>query len=259
MIAALRKITTTAINLVFPPSCVHCGREGQLLCHICVSESTAVLQNVCRLCAEPLAKPGMCSRCVAERPWIDRLYGSFLYETLVASAIKALKFDDKRALGTILGGMFNTEVMDRSEADVIDPVPTDSSRLRSRGFNQPGLFARMLSNRMEVAFGGDVLVRVGQTIPQSKQPTAAAKHGALLGAFEVRASRVIAVVGKRILIVDDVFTTGSTVKGCAVALKAHGASWVGVAASAVQPIGSLIVMLLGIVRLDPELGNECPC
>ena len=239
MIAALRKITTSAINLVFPPPCVHCGREGQPLCQICVSESTAILQNVCRLCAEPLAKPGTYSRCVAERPWIDRLYGSFLYETLLGSAIKALKFDDERALGTILGGMFNTEAMDRSEADVIDPVPMHSSRLRSWGFNQSGLFARMSSNRMEVAFGGDVLVRVDQTIPQSEQPTAAARHGALLGAFEVRASRVSAVVGKRVRIVDDVFTTGSTVKGCAAALKAHGASWVGVAASAVQPIGAL--------------------
>ena len=239
MIAALRKITTSAINLVFPPSCVHCGREGRLLCHICVSESTAVLQNVCRLCAEPLAKPGTYSRCVAERPWIDRLYGSFLYETPVGTSIKSLKFDDERALGTILGGMFNTEAMDRSEADVIVLVPMHSSRLRSWGFNQSGLFARMLSNRMEVAFGGDVLVRVGQTIPQSEQPTAAARHGALLGAFEVRASRVSAVVGKRILKVDDVFTTGSTVKGCAAALKTHGASWVGVAVSAVQPIGAL--------------------
>jgi predicted amidophosphoribosyltransferase len=167
------------------------------------------------------------------------LYGSFLYETPVGTSIKSLKFDDERALGTILGGMFNTEAMDRSEADVIVLVPMHSSRLRSWGFNQSGLFARMLSNRMEVAFGGDVLVRVGQTIPQSEQPTAAARHGALLGAFEVRASRVSAVVGKRILKVDDVFTTGSTVKGCAAALKTHGASWVGVAASAVQPIGAL--------------------
>ena len=206
-----------------------------MLCHICVSELTAVLQNVCRLCAEPLAKPGTYSRCVAERPWIDRLYGSFLYETPVGTSIKSLKFDDERALRTILGGTVNTEAMDRSEADVIVMVPMHSSRLRSWGFNQSGLFARMLSNRMEVAFGGDVLVRVGQTIPQSEQPAAAARHGAL----KVRASRVSAVVGKRILKVDEVFTTGSTVKGCAAALKTHGVSWVGVAASAVQPIGAL--------------------
>ena len=132
-----------------------------MLCHICVSESTAVLQNVCRLCAEPLAKPGTYSRCVAERPWIDRLYGSFLYETPVGTSIKSLKFDDERALRTILGGTVNTEAMDRSEADVIVMVPMHSSRLRSWGFNQSGLFARMLSNRMEAAFGGDVLVRVG--------------------------------------------------------------------------------------------------
>jgi predicted amidophosphoribosyltransferase len=92
---------------------------------------------------------------------------------------------------------------------------------------------------MEVAFGGDVLVRVGHTVPQSEQPTAAARHRALVGAFEVRASRVSEVAGKRILLVDDVFTTGSTVNACAEALKGQGAGWVGVAALAVQPIGAL--------------------
>jgi predicted amidophosphoribosyltransferase len=159
------------------------------------------------------------------------LYGSFLYETPVGSAIKALKLDDERALVIILGDPFNTEAIDRSETDVIVPVPMHSSRLRSRGFNRSGLFARMLSNRMKIAFGGDVLVWVGQTITQSGPPTAAASQGAHFDAFEVRGSRVSAVVGK---------WDGSTMKACAAVLKAHGApSTVGVAALDVPPIGAL--------------------
>jgi ComF family protein len=239
LITALREITASAINLVFPPSCVHCGREGALLCHICISESSFVQKNVCRKCAEPLAKAGTCARCVSERSSVDRLYASYLYETPIGSAIKALKFDDVRALGSVLAKMFDVDAMSRSGADLVVPVPLHRSRLRSRGFNQSELLGQLLSNRIEIGFKGDVLVRTSQSVPQAELPTAAARHRALVGGFTVKPGSVKSVVGKRILLVDDVFTTGSTVKACADALKTAGASWVGVAALSVQPIGGL--------------------
>jgi len=239
LITAPKEITASAINLVFPPSCVHCGSPGALLCHICVSESSSVQKNVCRKCAEPLAKAGTCARCVSERSSIDRLYASYLYESPVGSAIKALKFDDVRALGGVLARMFDVDAMSRSDADLVVPVPLHKSRLRSRGYNQSELLELLLSNRIEIKFQADVLVRTRQTVPQSELPTAAARHRALAGGFSVKPSSMKSVSGKRILLVDDVFTTGSTVKACADALKTAGASWVGVAALAVQPIGGL--------------------
>ncbi|HIF71141.1 MAG TPA: ComF family protein [Dehalococcoidia bacterium] len=239
LITALREFTSSAMNLVFPPSCVHCSREGSLLCHICVAESTPLLKNVCRKCAEPLAKAGTCARCSTEKSPIDRLYGSFLYETPVGSAIEALKFDDVRSLGGVLGEMFDVEGLRRSDADLIVPVPLHKSRLRSRGFNQSAVLARRLAGRMDIEFRDDALVRTGERVPQSEQPTALARERAMSGAFAVKSSSVAAFADKRILLVDDVFTTGSTVKACASALKSAGASWVGVAALAVQPIGAL--------------------
>ncbi|MEE8046672.1 MAG: ComF family protein, partial [Dehalococcoidia bacterium] len=152
---------------------------------------------------------------MAERPAIDRLYGSYLYETPVGSAIKALKFDDVRSLSGVLAGMFDVEALGRSEADLVVPIPLHKSRHRSRGFNQSELLGRLLSNRLNVTFRSDVLVRTGQTIPQSEQPTAAARHSALAGAFEVKQKTAGVVAGRRVLLVDDVFTTGSTVKACA--------------------------------------------
>jgi ComF family protein len=239
LITALREFTSNAINLVFPPSCVHCSREGSLLCHICIAESTPLLQNVCRKCAEPLAKAGTCVRCREEKSPIDRLYGSFLYESPVGSAIKALKFDDVRSLGNVLGAMFDIEAFSRSDAELIVPVPLHKSRLRSRGFNQSAVLGRRLADRMYIDFNDDALVRTGERITQSEQPTAVARERAMSGAFAVKSSSIDAVVDKRILLVDDVFTTGSTVKVCASVLKSAGASWVGVATLAVQPIGAL--------------------
>jgi ComF family protein len=176
---------------------------------------------------------------LAESSSIDRLYGSYLYETPVGSAIKAFKFDDVRALGSVLAKMLNVGALSRSDADLVVPVPLHKSRLRSRGYNQSEILPRLLSRRVAIGFRNDVLVRTMDTVPQSEQPTAAARHSALVGVFEVRPGSAAAVVGKRVLLLDDVFTTGSTVKAAASALKLAGASWVGVVAVAIQPIGGL--------------------
>ena len=243
MIATFRGFTSYALNLVFPLSCVDCGREGELLCHICVAESTAVRENACRKCAESLTKAGTCARCVDERSSHDRLYASFMYDSPVGSAIKAFKFEDIRALGPVLAELFNVGAIRRASADLVVPVPLHGSRFRSRGFNQSEVLGRFLSRRLGVEFRSDILVRTRDTTPQTGQPTAAARQQSLASVFEVRPSIARSPVeninGLRILLVDDVFTTGSTVKSCAAALKSAGAAWVGAVVLAVQPIGAL--------------------
>ena len=199
--------------------------------------------NWCRKCAEPLTRAGTCTRCVAERSSLDRLYSSYMYDSPVGSAIKAFKFDDIRALGPVLAELFNIEAMRRSNAELAVPVPLHSSRSRARGYNQSEVLGRLLSRRLGIEFRDDVLVRVRDTTPQTGQPTAAARQQSLASVFEVRPSiarsPVENITGLRILLVDDVFTTGSTVKSCAAALKSAGAAWVGAVVLAVQPIGAL--------------------
>ena len=184
---------------------------------------------------------------MAERSSLDRLYSSYMYDSPVGSAIKAFKFDDIRALGPVLAELFNIEAMRRSNAELAVPVPLHSSRSRARGYNQSEVLGRLLSRRLGIEFRDDVLVRVRDTTPQTGQPTAVARQRSLASVFEVRSGVTRSVTkniardidGKRVLLVDDVFTTGSTVKSCAATLKSAGASWVGVVTLAVQPIGAL--------------------
>lgn len=197
----------------------------------------------CRKCAESLTKAGTCARCVAERSSIDRLYASYMYDSPVGSALKAFKFDDLRALGPLLAGLFDIYAMRRSDADLVVPVPLHGSRSRARGYNQSEILGRLLSHRLGLDFRSDVLIRTRDTPPQTVQPTAVARQRSLRDVFAVRPGAAGRAAGSvenlRVLLVDDVFTTGSTVKSCAAALKQAGASWVGVTVLAVQPIGGL--------------------
>ena len=186
LITAFKEITSGATHLLFPPSYIHCGRQGALLCHICVSESTLVLPNMCRKCAEPLPKLGICARCVSEASSLDWLYGSYLYESPVGSAVRAFKFDDVRALGAEQAEMFNIDAMSRSSAELVVPIPLHKSRLRLRGYNQ-----------------SEILARVARTVSQSELPTATVRHSAMLGGFVTSPNAYTVVSGKRALLVDD--------------------------------------------------------
>ncbi len=239
LITALREFTSGAINLVFPRLCVHCGRKDALLCQICIDESTQVGRDVCRICAKPLDKAGTCGGCLSETAFLDRLYGSYLYETPVGSAVKAFKFDDIRALGEPLAQLFDVNAMSRSKIDFIAPIPMHKSRVRSRGYNQSEILARKLAQKMDIDFSDELLGRIRPTPPQSVQPTAQARRSALSGAFELNSDSTGRISGMRILLVDDVFTTGSTVEAAAAILKTAGAKWVGAAALTIQPVGSL--------------------
>ena len=214
-----------------------------MLCRVCVAESTAPQLNRCRKCAEPLAKTGTCAQCIAARPSFDRLYASYMYDSPVGSALKAFKFDDIRALGPLLAELFDIDALHRSDADLVVPVPLHGSRSRARGYNQSELLGRLLSRRLGLEFRTDILARTRDTAPQSMQPSAVARQQSLANVFAVRTgateSTAREVENSRILLVDDIFTTGSTVKSCAEVLKSAGASWVGVVALAVQPIGAL--------------------
>lgn len=152
-------------------------------------------------------------------PLVDELRAFYPYEGAASEYVKALKYRRETSLidfmATELGDLYAKWDPD---IDLIVPVPIHGSRLSHRGFNQ----ALALCEKLPKELLGDSLMRIRKTKPQVEL-TPEQRTTNLLGAFRCP----VDLVGRRVLLVDDVFTTGATANECARALKDAGASWVG--------------------------------
>jgi ComF family protein len=155
-----------------------------------------------------------CADCPPEA--IDRARAPFLYDGALARAIKAMKFAGVHGLASHLAAAI-TEVIPYARAEMVTWVPLSRRRRSGRGFDQAQVLARALADRMDIPLGR-LLVRTRDARSQATR-SGAERRAALRGAFRLTRR---APPG-RVLLVDDVLTTGSTAGECAALLKAGGA------------------------------------
>jgi ComF family protein len=148
---------------------------------------------------------------------VDRSRAAFLYDGPVAGAVKAMKFLGTHALAPHLAGAM-AELAEGLEADVVTWVPLSRRRRARRGFDQAELIARALAKRLDLPVAR-LLVRERDASSQARR-TGAERRAALRGAFRGAGRST----PERVLLVDDVLTTGSTAAACAEVLKAGGVS-----------------------------------
>ncbi len=139
----------------------------------------------------------------------------FLYEPPVSDWIKRLKFAEDLTLARVLSRLLRKHLPPELSFDLVVPVPLGRKRLLERGFNQSALLARLAFGRLD-----EVLLRTRETPPQSEL-SAAERHRNVRRAFSVKDET--RVFGKKVLLFDDVMTTGATVEECARVLRAAGA------------------------------------
>ena len=212
----------SAIDLLFPLRCVHCGTDGDLFCSSCESASPRLtIQETCRTCALPSA-PSVCESCFANPPALSRAIALFTYDDQMRDAVAALKYKDIRALaprlGDILADGLPAPVV--NPIDAVVPVPLGRSRLLSRGYNQAELLARQISKQTAIAHRPDLLHRTHENGTQARSMTIDERADNVRDAFQSATD----VAGMNVLLVDDVMTTGATLNACARALKSAGAS-----------------------------------
>lgn len=220
---SLSRLGAVALDLLYPPRCVLCDRLGSFLCETCLAELPRAEGRRCDACWLPLRGPA-CATCAAHPTSLSRLRSVFRYEGEVRRLVHAFKFGGHSALGKALAGQLARCYREQGlEADVVAPVPLTRARKRSRGYNQAGLLARELGPEIGVPVF-EALRRRGNATPQASSATAEQRRANVVGVFEPAGRSD--VEGKRVLLIDDVATTGATLSACAVVLLSMGASGV---------------------------------
>ncbi len=188
---------------------------------------------VCDGCGAPfeygLGEGVRCAACTARPRAFDAARAACVYDETSREPILKLKHADRLDLAPLFARWLSRSARDLVEAaDAIAPVPLHPARLLHRRYNQAAEIARPLSALSGVAYLPDALVRKRSTASQGGKSGAGRRRN-VAGAFQVPAGRAAQVAGRRILLIDDVMTTGATAEGCARALKAAGAVRVDVA------------------------------
>ncbi|HLZ34530.1 MAG TPA: ComF family protein [Nitrospira sp.] len=224
-----------ALRFVIPAECLGCDRSLgtdpiPLFCRRCWESITPMAGASCCRCGQPFVSSAavswspdhQCQGCLERPPAYRRAWTLFPYLPPLQDAICSFKYRGKVALAKPLASLMISALPVEIDVDLLMPVPLHPARLRGREFNQSLLLADQLGRHLLKPVSATHLVRVLATDPQ----TTLSRHERLRNlrqAFEVRNPE--AIVGRRILLVDDVFTTGTTLNECAkTLLKAEAAS-----------------------------------
>lgn len=223
----MRSLLAALKDLVFPPSCLGCERpldssRPPLLCSGCRAELAWIRSPRCSCCGLPfvVGADHLCGDCLAGHFAFDLCRSLWRYQPPVSALIRALKFKGQlTGIASLAQLAAESESLGLGEPDLVVPVPLWRDRLRGRGFNQALVLARGCFPAWRERIRVQVLVRNRPTPPQSSLSGEQRRQN-LRRAFSL--ANPSAVAGRRILLVDDVFTTGSTLNECSRALRAAG-------------------------------------
>jgi ComF family protein len=236
--AALRQLA----NFLYPPRCAVCGDRFGLeaqrrVCDPCLARVEKIPRPICSLCGAPMQSAGAiedrCASCLDRRPNFASARAVARYRPSAESDRRSLpslirrhKYGLDQSLAKALAEFLGEELpYSSADCDVVVPVPLHPRRLWWRGFNQAALLAMTISRRLEKPLEVEALRRSRMTTPQTSQDHDARRRN-VRRAFAV--TRPARIKGRRILLIDDVMTTGATVDECARVLMVAGAARVDV-------------------------------
>lgn len=220
------------IRIIYPANCVLCKiplvLDETYLCIKCFETIEPLKKPVCVKCAHLLPPYGtersLCSNCRSERPYYNRGFALVKYDDRTKSIFHQIKFQKKFWLMNIFSKLITcfSSSAELANYDMIVPVPLDPRRERERGFNQARIIAQILkqANKKNAILISDALIKRKKT-PSQSQLKRQERLVNLEGAFSAKKRGYVR--GKHVLLVDDIFTTGSTMNECAKILKEDGA------------------------------------
>jgi ComF family protein len=242
----VRRAGRALLDAILPPLCLRCRvpvAEPQSVCAACWTGIRFLVAPWCAQCGIPfphaLGPQVRCGACLArERPFV-RLRSAIAYDDGSRDLVLGFKHADRQeACPLFVRWMLGVARPELEEADLVVPVPLHWRRLLMRRYNQAGLLAHGIAAGSKVPVRADLLVRERATESQGAMLSARARLKNVANVFRVPPTAVKAVTGRRVVIVDDVLTTGATITACAKALRRAGAGSVSVVtlARVVRPL-----------------------
>lgn len=229
----MKKLLKYILDFLLPPRCICCGKinsDDNGLCAECFNKITFIAKPYCQKCGMPFTQTSainknmLCPECLSQKKSVFRMARAAVkYDAFSKKSILALKFMDKTENAHIFAKWLKLAGGDiwQQGADILIPVPLHYTRLLKRRYNQSALLAQELGKLTGIKADISSLIKYKATKPQSSFAHRNARAENIKGAFKVK--NPANIKGKRVVLIDDVFTTGATAKECAKTLRKAGA------------------------------------
>lgn len=208
-------------EILFPLNacCTICKSENVFkygLCEDCFIYLPKMRGNRCEICLDEINTEGLCSACLDKRPEYTKLFCNYVFTSPLSALLVGLKDSNKQYLKTHFAQMALDTVDVLDKITLITSVPSNKKRLRKRGYNQAELIAKELSELTNIPYDS-VLLRMGDT--KTSTLNKAERLKSIKDQFYFKKG----VFGETVLLIDDICTTGSTLRECSFMLKKAGA------------------------------------
>ncbi|MDD2189840.1 MAG: ComF family protein [Eubacteriales bacterium] len=222
------------LELVYPSNiyCISCGNiiddsRPYSLCDTCIRTLKWANERTCDHCGKILQEsygPDLCSDCIETEHVFEKGYTCVEYTAAERDILHRLKYKNQAYLGRKLAEiMYDRMKTEDIKPDIVVPVPMHVKKYRKRGYNQAAVLGKSLAKFMEKPYEGKLLFRIAETEAMSSLGALARKEN-IRQAFDVHIDSKNNLAGKNVMLVDDIYTTGSTADACAAALQVAGAA-----------------------------------
>ena len=218
----VRRLISNLSNFIFPPICASCKKPGQLLCADCLSNVSWLEKPICHHCGRVAKKETKrCAACLrTPLDPIDQVRAAVIFSEPIPSVIHNLKYNGYFGLAAPLADMMVAAWTEwQMPIDLVVGVPLHPKREKKRGYNQSDLLAQAFCEQVDLVMDKRALRRIRDTSPQ----VSLTAEDRVVNVSEAFTADPAKAAGKHILLIDDVCTTGSTLKAAAEALMAAGA------------------------------------